>query len=47
VMTEFLRGLTVQRGGLGRWSRWVRWGGVNYWESTSNVLSGMWLCKVG
>jgi hypothetical protein len=41
MMTEFLRGLTVQRGGLDRW------GGVSHWESTSNVLRGMWLCKVG
>jgi hypothetical protein len=25
MMAEFIRGLTVQRGGLGRWSRWIRW----------------------
>jgi hypothetical protein len=35
MITEFLRGSTVQRGGSGRWS------GVNHWESTSDVLRGM------
>jgi hypothetical protein len=35
MMTEFLRGLTVRRSGLGRW---VRWGGVNHWESTKELV---------